>query len=87
VEDSLKYIWRSLTKNQKDILKIIAKQEIAILDGKATRRFNLHELLEKCRDNMVLNNEVQLRDNLIEIIDHRVVMEVSGKADNNRARK
>ena len=87
MEDSLKYIWKSLTDNQKDILKIIARQELVVLDDKASRRFSLPELLEKCRDGTVLSQESQLRDNLIEIIDHRVVTEVLSKIEGGRVRK
>lgn len=35
----------------------------------------------------MLSNEVQLRDNLIEIMDHKVVLEVMGKAEGGRSRK
>jgi hypothetical protein len=62
-----------LTGNQKDILKIIARKELANLNTQSASHYNLADLLEECNNETVLTTEVQLRDNLLEIIDHKVV--------------
>ena len=58
-------IWQSLNRNQKKILKIIAKNEISNLNKEQPSNYTVTELLEVCIEEVILASEVQLRENLL----------------------
>ncbi len=69
---SLCYIYKSLTQNQKDILKLLAAWQ---LENEKKSGISQAELLELCIDEMILRNDEQLRENLFELLDHKVIKE------------
>ena len=70
---SLCYIYKSLTQNQKDILKLLAAWQLE--NEKTKSGISQAELLELCIDEMILRNDEQLRENLFELLDHKVIKE------------
>ncbi|EAS04912.2 origin recognition complex subunit 2 (macronuclear) [Tetrahymena thermophila SB210] len=91
--ESLKYIFRSLTKVQKEIIQFVAKYIQDKLDqnpGTAIQingltedgqiiGLTLKELLEMLIDEMILNSEQQLKENLLEILDHKVIISIENQ--------
>lgn len=93
-DESLKYILKSMTKAQKEIIKLLAEQVLkgtttsnnfmevegeeaaASLIIKSAKGFTLKQLYENCIEEMILSSEQQLRENLLEIIDHKVFIEM-----------
>jgi hypothetical protein len=69
---SLCYIYKSLTQNQKDILKLLAAWQLENINKHGISQV---DLLELCIDEMILRNDEQLRENLFELLDHKVIKE------------
>ena len=77
-------IWQSLNRNQKKILKIITKNELNNMSKEEPTNYTVTELLDVCIEEVILASEVQLRENLLELLDHKVIME---KLEEKRAKK
>lgn len=84
VEQSLMNIYESLNSNQKRILKIITKNELTNLEKGLKNHLTTSELLEICIDEVILSDDVQLRQNLFELIDHKVLIEKMDEVKNRK---
>ena len=71
-ELGIQYILRSMTKNQREIIKLIAKYQ---LDNPEEKGVKIKVLLNLCVENMLCNNQKGLKDYLAEAKDHKVVLE------------
>ena len=80
------YIWQSLNRNQKQIVKFIAQNAIENLnrDDSESNYYTFNGLLEVCKDEVVLGTDHQLRQNLLELLDHKIIME---RMDDKRNKK
>ena len=69
--ESLKMVYSSLTDTQKETLRLIAKY---VLENQVTS-IEFGALYNVCLEEMIITNEAQLKENLSEAIDHKVVLE------------
>ena len=76
-EDSFMYIWQCLNKNQRLITQFIAERELENTkqDEQNRSHYTFSELLDKCIDEIVLGSDHHLRQNLLELLDHKVIRE------------
>lgn len=69
-EHGISYVLRSMTKNQREIVKIIAKYQLENQDSKGIR---IRDLLDLCVEEMICNNQKGLKEYLSESKDHKIV--------------
>eukprot|EP01017_Pseudomicrothorax_dubius_P043695 TRINITY_DN7324_c0_g1_i4.p1 TRINITY_DN7324_c0_g1~~TRINITY_DN7324_c0_g1_i4.p1 ORF type:complete len:201 (+),score=70.04 TRINITY_DN7324_c0_g1_i4:677-1279(+) len=74
--DSLKFIFKSLNQNQKEVLKVMAEYH---LRNPEERGLTMSDLLHKSIGNMIVSNETQLKEILLELVDHKVIVERRGE--------
>ncbi|KAL4434520.1 hypothetical protein ABPG74_007304 [Tetrahymena malaccensis] len=91
--EALKYILRSLTKVQKEIIQFFAKYMKDKLEQHPGSFIKINgqtedgqiigltfkELLEMLIDEMILHSEQQLKENLLEILDHKVILQIESQ--------
>jgi hypothetical protein len=66
---SLTFIFRSFTSNQNEIIKLVANSQL-----KATSEgIPFKDLYEKCVEEMIISSESQLKENLLLVLDHKVL--------------
>ena len=63
-----------MTENQKKIIKLIVKHQLAHSEEKE-KGIRIKDLLNLCVENMLCNNQKGLKDYLAEAKDHKVVLE------------
>ena len=68
----LTFVLKSMTKNQREIIKIIAKY---LLDHPLEKGITIKDLYELCVDATVATSQKGLKDSLNEAKDHKVVHE------------
>ncbi|RZF34016.1 hypothetical protein LSTR_LSTR012361 [Laodelphax striatellus] len=73
VLSSLKSVYQSLTKNGKDIFKLLVEDHIANKKNKKYTGFGFSELYWKCRDNFLVSTDLALRSQLTEFLDHQIL--------------
>tara|TARA_B110000285_G_C14910192_1_gene507545 strand:- start:58 stop:471 length:414 start_codon:yes stop_codon:yes gene_type:complete len=71
-ENGIAYILKSMTQNQRNIIKIIAQYQMEHSEEKGMK---IKDLLNECVENMLCNNQKGLKEYLAEAKDHKVVLE------------
>lgn len=71
-EVGLTFVLKSLTSNQRSIVKLIAQH---MLDNPQEKGIAMRELMNKCVENMLATSQKQVKDYLHEAKDHKVVNE------------
>ncbi|XP_039300384.1 origin recognition complex subunit 2 [Nilaparvata lugens] len=73
VLSSLKSVYQSLTKNGKDIFKLLVEDHLANKKNKKYSGLGFSELYWKCRDNFLVSTDLALRSQLTEFLDHQIL--------------
>ena len=71
-EVGLQFVLKSLTKNQREIIKLIAQH---MLDNPQDKGIAIRDLVAKCVESMLAYSQKQIKDYLHEAKDHKVVHE------------
>jgi len=72
IAKGLSYIFKSITANQRGIVKILAKHQLEESD---TFGLTVRDLFHKCREEMLATSEKQVKEYLVETKDHQIVHE------------
>lgn len=67
----IQYVLRSLTPNHRDILAVLAEQQLAAGEGGGGVAFR--EFFAACQDRMLVTSDVGFRAHLTELLDHDLV--------------
>jgi len=71
-EVGLAFVLKSMTQNQRGIIKVIAQHQ---LDNPQDKGIAMRDLMSKCVENMLAYSQKQIKDSLHEARDHKVVHE------------
>ena len=69
-ELGLAFIFKSMTKNQREIIKLIAKYQ---LDNPQEKGIQQRDLLNRCVENMLAHSTKNMKEYLHEAKDHKVI--------------
>jgi hypothetical protein len=71
-EVGLTFVLKSMTRNQREIIKLIAQHQ---LNHPQDKGISLKDLLELCVEHMLAFSQKQIKDYLHEAKDHKVILE------------
>ena len=71
-ELGLIFIFKSMTKNQREIIKLIAKY---MLDNPQEKGIQQRDLLNRCVENMLAHSTKNMKEYLHEAKDHKIIQE------------
>ncbi|CAD8127367.1 unnamed protein product [Paramecium sonneborni] len=73
-EEGLWYVLSSMTQKQKNIVYYFAGKVLESRDG-----LNFQDLYDVLSEEMIVSSKIQLKENLKELMDHKIIIEKGGK--------
>ena len=82
---SLALVLASLTGSHRELVKLLAKMQLAIAESKNTSAAQIRstDLVRRSKSEMIADNQLKMRSLLQELIDHRLVLNAKDKETGN----